>query len=302
MICCAGCCTVRFPGPGGYGSGVPHGSEGEGLEIGRPQGLGRSIWRKLMNDPHVVMLVYKIEHDSSVNYREEAPFDYKEENFSLRVQDGHILFVMKAHYATEEEAQEAVRAYIDRWEFAVGLEKGPGKFKLLGLGVQIEDRRPSPNSDEVLYVPLIIEGGGGRILGMVPPPSQQYPIPPPPGLAITPDVQSMYERFMCYRVGREPLPSMAYFCLTVLQGAAGGREAAAKKYGIALEVLRKIGDLSSNKGGSQARKASGISDDLTPLETRFLEKAVPALIRQAAEVEHDPTKSRDEIELSDFCP
>ena len=55
---------------------------------------------------------------------------------------------------------------------------------------------------------------------------------------------------------------MAYFCLTILQGS-GDRKKAAKKYGIKLEVLNKIAQLSSERGGQQARKASGKKNDLT---------------------------------------
>ena len=110
---------------------------------------------------------------------------------------------------------------------------------------------------------------------------------------------------MGYLQGREPLASMAYFCLTMLEDKKD-RMTAARKYGIDREVLTKIAKLSSEKGGQEARKARGINRELTPSETRFLQKAIPALIRRAAEVahdcKHDPHKSRDGIKLSEFCP
>ena len=84
-----------------------------------------------MNDPHVVALFYNIQHGPSVDYREAEPRDYEAENFSVRVEDKKVCFTMKAHYATEEEAREAVREYISRWEFTVGLRRGPDKFKLV---------------------------------------------------------------------------------------------------------------------------------------------------------------------------
>lgn len=101
---------------------------------------------------------------------------------------------------------------------------------------------------------------------------------------------------------------MAYFCLTMLEKSAGElhqhrrdprRQAVANKYGIEKAVLDKMGDLSSEKGGQQARKASASANSFTPPETRFLEKAMEALIRRAAEVAHDPHKTRKEITLSD---
>ena len=120
----------------------------------------------------------------------------------------------------------------------------------------------------------------------------------------------MYDRFLGYRSGREPLPGLAYFCLTMLEKSAGirrernrdtRRQKVADKYGIDQAVLNKIGQLSSEKGGSEARKASGIGRELTPSEACFLKKAVPVLIRRAAEVAHDPNESRDTIMLSELC-
>ena len=67
---------------------------------------------------------------------------------------------------------------------------------------------------------------------------RKYPSPPL-DLAISPDVQTMHDRYMNYLQGREPLSSMAFFCLTVLENSAGGRKAAARKYQIAKRVLEK---------------------------------------------------------------
>ena len=254
-----------------------------------------------MNDPHVVALFYSIGHGRSVDYREAKPLDHEEEEFSIHIVDGTVRFTMKAHYATEEAAQEAVREYIERWEFDVALREGPDTFKLKLDRAQIEDRRPSPGM------------ASGSVSATVPAPEVrvratsliQYP-PSPPELTITPDVQSMHDRLMDYRLGKEPLPSMAYFCLTVLEESTGAannkRSLAAKKYGIEKAVLDEIGKLSTKKGGPQARKAPGTAHDLTSSETCFLEKAIKVLIRRAAEVGYDPHKSRGEIKLAGFAP
>ena len=252
-----------------------------------------------MNDPHVVALFYTVEHGQSVDYREAKPCDDEKENFSVRIEDKKVCFTLKAHYATEEEALEAVREYIERWEFAAGLERGPDKFKLVYQDARIVDRRPPPKRDGFAEVSGTFRSPGGRFRASISSLSQ-YPKPPSAGLTITPDVQSIYDRFMGYRLGREPLPSMAYFCLTMLEAAAGNRPAAARKYGIALKVLSKIGRLCDEKGGSQARKGKGVEDEFTPQEKRFLEKAMVVMIRRAAEVAHDPDKSRDRIKLSDL--
>ncbi len=81
--------------------------------------------------------------------------------------------------------------------------------------------------------------------------------------------------------GREPLASMAYFCLTLLENRYGGRTAASKALVVDEAVLGKLGNLSTNRGDvSTARKITG---DLTPFgaaDTQWLEAAIRALIRR----------------------
>ena len=256
-----------------------------------------------MNDPHVVALFYNIEHGPSVDYREAEPRDYEEENFSVQIEDRKICFAMKVHYATEEDAREAVREYISRWEFDGGLRRGPDRFKLVYQNARIVDRNPSPTPDGSVRLSTTFRLGAGTGSAMLTLLSQ-YPTPPSVGLTITPDVQSMFDRFMGYRSGREPLPSMAYFCLTVFEASAGQntsrRKVAAKKYGVSQKMLEKIGYLSANSGGPQARKASGLGQALTNEDQRFLREAVAAIIRRVAEAAYDPAKNTPEISMSDF--
>ena len=68
----------------------------------------------------------------------------------------------------------------------------------------------------------------------------------------------MYRRLSDYYADRKYLPSMAYFCLTVLEGkfTNAKRRSAAKSFRIDLAVLDAVGELSSTKGGADAaRKA-----------------------------------------------
>ena len=135
-------------------------------------------------------------------------------------------------------------------------------------------------------------------------------------MKLTPDVQTLYDRYKGYCQDRELLAGMAYFCLTVLENSVAQqpqkastnrktstkRKKAAEKYGIELEVLTKIGFLSSEKGGQQARKASGTNNNLTAQDRRFLEEAIKAIIRRAAEKAYAPNSDFPEIPLSAFPP
>lgn len=96
---------------------------------------------------------------------------------------------------------------------------------------------------------------------------------------------------------------MAYFCLTVLDWMAGGsgprkdrRETTTKKFGISIDVLNKVGDLSSEAGGPVARKKKSRDCPYTPNDTEFLNTALQCMIRGAAEVTQDDA-NREQITL-----
>lgn len=118
----------------------------------------------------------------------------------------------------------------------------------------------------------------------------------------------MYDRYMNYRRGYEPLQGMAYFCLATLEYIAKTRKAAAQHFNISKKVLDKIGELSAKTGGRLgARKRDGVNRDPTEQERRFLEEAVKKMIYRAAEkieVEktNNPTKILCQITLSDLPP
>ena len=106
----------------------------------------------------------------------------------------------------------------------------------------------------------------------------KYP-DPPVGFHLTPDAESIWLRFRGYKDGREPLLSMAYFCLTLVRSAGGGQSNAAKAFGIGQSVLRKLGDLASNRGDrAVARKAHATSQPLADAEHKWIEATIKQLV------------------------
>ncbi len=69
-----------------------------------------------MNDPQVVYLRYRVEHDEDVDYSAAEPLEHEAGDFTVHVADGNVDFVMKTHFATVEEAQKAVEPFIRAWE------------------------------------------------------------------------------------------------------------------------------------------------------------------------------------------
>ncbi len=252
-----------------------------------------------MNDPQVVALIYHIEHNESVSYEDAKSFVRDEPEFRVKVKDKEVCFELKKHYTTKSEARESIKEYIRVWEFDAGLRGDPDDFKLKFDRANTVDRNPAPGKISVSATPVRLEVAVS-VPAVTKAPSN-YPSPPS-GLSIDPDVQTLYDRYMNHRRGYEPLPSMVYFCLTILEYIAKTRKAAAQHFNISKRVLDKIGELSSKKGGpSEARKA-GAYDDLTEQERRFLKEAVKKMIYRAAEKINDPAKNLSQISLSDLPP
>ena len=118
-----------------------------------------------------------------------------------------MCFKLKEHYATESEARKSIDEYIRAWEFDAGLSHGPDYFKLKFDSAKIVDRNPTPG---VINLRGTITLGAPSISGTLTIAPLDYPSPPS-GLSIDADVQTMYDRYMNYRQGREPLASHGLF-------------------------------------------------------------------------------------------
>ena len=252
-----------------------------------------------MNDPHVVALLYRIEHGTTVDYSEAEPLVQDEPLFRLEVKDNRACFEFKEHYATEGEARNAIENFIGNWESHASLERGPDTFRLEFERGEIIDRNPIPGKSYLRGTASLGPLKASCSLSIVVP---NYPTPPSGVNFNDPDVQTMYHRYIGYRQGNEPLPGMAYFCLHFLESLSGQknnlRKATAQKYQIDEAVLRKIGELSSKKGGQNSRKADGVGKDFTTEERTFLEHAIMKIIRRAAEKAANPEDDLPEITLS----
>ena len=252
-----------------------------------------------MNDPHVVALLYRVKHGKSHDYSKAEPLVCNEPAFRLEVIDKQVRFELKEHFATENDARSVLEDYIRNWEFNACLKGGDGCFKLEFNEPEIIDRNPTPGVKQVhADVKFMVDIGKPEVtVG-----HSEYPSPPSGVNFNDPDVQTMYHRYMGYRQGNEPLAGMAYFCLDFLESLSGQknnlRKAAAQQYQIDETVLRKIGELSSKKGGQGSRKADGVDKDFTTEERTFLEQAIMKIIRRAAEKAANPEYDLPQITVS----
>ena len=263
-----------------------------------------------MNDPHVKAIHYFIEHDDSVDYNNVAPLVYEDELFRVKAEKVEVVFEPKNHYATEEEARSAVEGLVRQWEFEAALRVGSARFKLIYAGADVIDRNPPPPPPGVVPIAGTARLGPLKAQARLTKVLTEYPVPPSEQALEPddPDASFMLSRLDLYRQGREPLANLAYLCLTVLEdsasGIAGGkggkRKLAANYYQIESKVLESVGELSSVKGGSAARKAEGRTNAFTREETRFLEVAVTAFTRRVAEKAAAPSGNLPMIAMADL--
>jgi hypothetical protein len=256
-----------------------------------------------MNDPYVSALLYRVKHDETkVNYEKAVPLEHETARFKVSIKNLEARFEMKEHFPTAEQAQEVVKPFIRLWEFITALDR-PGEFELVFQNAVIEDRRPTPGTLEAAVREMVlVSDSPSAVVGR-----GTYPEPPKDVAmnADVADVEVMAFRYSLYKGGKDTIAAMAYFCLTVLEAATGKRgnkrrKAAAVKFGVEFDVLAKLGQLTGEKGGAEARKSGGRSSEFTESELRWIDQTTKRLIRRVAEIAHDPAATAPKITMGDL--
>jgi hypothetical protein len=251
-----------------------------------------------MNDPHVETLHYSIRHADTVDFNKAPPLEYdKEPSFSVHIENGQANIKMKDHHPTEESARAAVEPFLEAWELKCTLDDADDKFEFVFQRADIVDRMQTHGQ---IYAQGFADGDSTASAHAH---TQRLKYPDPPvGLAFDSNVELMLYCYRMYREGRSRLGDTAYFCFTVLRQAAGNRKQAARLFGIELSILAKLGELSSVKGGREARKAEGAQVDFTDTERAWLEAVMKTIIRRTSEVAFDPQANQKQITMGDLPP
>ena len=259
-----------------------------------------------MRDPHVVALHYRLETGPQLAFNNPAPLEKDTDAFALRLTDGHLRVDMKDHFAAVDAACLEVQPYLQSWEIAAALQHGPGALRFEFDRAELEDRDPPPPGASLVITPMPAEVLCLSDIALVRITSAQYPAPPTRFFA-SPDVVTMWGRYSGYLAGREPLLSMAYLCLTVLEVSTGqnkGRRlAAAAQYNVHIDVLNTLGTMTSERGdATTARKvvAGRPLQSLSEAETRWVKEVITTLIRRVGECAADPTAIWPQITMEDF--
>jgi hypothetical protein len=210
---------------------------------------------------------------------------------------------MKTHCETESEARGIVEEFLRAWEISTGILQGPDGLGFI-FNSSITLKQPTEDDDsrskvldvdssEIILLSDVVKLHVSRA---------KYP-EPPQNFKVSPEVEMMFIRYKMYREGRESLLGMAYWCLTVMEYAAGGRPEAADQYRVDYRILRKLGELSGNRGDVRdARKLKGNAGTtpLKPAEREWIRAVVKRLILRVGEYAYDPVAKLQLLTMADF--
>ena len=239
-----------------------------------------------MKDPHVESLRYRLETSETTTYKNPPAVEVIRDEFECRLNDGVLKCHMREHYPTVEEARRVVDKFLRSWEIKTALELGRGEMRFQFEDSHVIDRDPPPLGSSQIVRVSGVSVGVSTVLGTLRVTRGKYPSAPT-NFTATPDVETLWQRYENYLDGKEPLLSMAYFCLTVVENKAGSRKAASTRYRIDETILQKLGELTSTRGDTAtARKAlkGGGTTTLSGKEKNWIEGAVKALIRRTGEL------------------
>jgi hypothetical protein len=235
-------------------------------------------------DPHVESLVYRLKTSEAVAFVDPPPLDYEDDAFTGRLESGRLTMTMKEHHASAESARKRVSAFLRAWELDLALRQRRPEISFEYDTATVIDRNPPPPGSRVIEV-------AGTAIGIASVAARltvgrrQYPVPPS-NFAASPDVETLWGRYAGYLDGREPISSMANFCLSLVEQKGSGRKGAAKMLGIQFAILHTLGGLTATKGDEQtARKVPRMG--FTPYsakEVEWIEAAVCSIIRRLGEV------------------
>lgn len=232
-----------------------------------------------MDESYVNTLTYKLITDSDIEYTKEAFIEFDTEEFYLSMKNGLLTCEMKKHYSQVQDARNTVEVFLKAWEIDVALRYGLGELAFLFLNADVVYKNPN-----VIHAGEISLSSRGELSAKMTVVRGDYPTIPADFIA-SPDVKLLMTRYKMYIQGRDQLLSMAYFCLSYIEGLAGGRGNASNKFRISRDDLDKLGDLTSARGDKlTARK--GVRNDFVPLtddDTLWVERFVKLLIRRIGE-------------------
>ncbi len=242
---------------------------------------------------YVKTLRYKAVVPNGVIYENPPVVKFATAEADFWLADGVLAVAMKRDYATVPEAEHAIGETLRAWEALADLQYANGEFRFVLDSHDYAMRNPPPPGTIIVGAGhMQAQGVRAELFGTTTPPCRRAYPEPPGTFVLTPDAKTTHDRFIGHTEGREPITSMAYFCLTVLETVSethsavrhisGRRRKTAALYQIDFPVLSKLGELTGEHGGGEARKASA-TKPLTDAHRQWLAAVVKAFFVRVGE-------------------
>jgi hypothetical protein len=259
-----------------------------------------------MRDPHVIALLYKLKHSERIEFKNAAPLQIPTQAFDAVLAENRLRVTLHDHHSSRDAAREAIEPFLRAWELNQALNDGRKDMWFEFAEAEIIDRNPLKTGETSVAQ---LAGGSYLYFGHEAKLTLSRSFYPAPNFSFvaSPVAMAMWNRYEQYLKGREPLPGMAYACLTLLEGTAAGsggvRAAVCAKYAIAQEARKTLGDLISEKGDlAEGRKLGAGASHMpfTEKERSWIEGAVKRLIRRKGEYDANPTGTFAPITMADL--
>ncbi len=257
-----------------------------------------------MSSETVRALSYRVVWEDNVDYEKAPAIHADTDAFSLSLSGRELRAELRQPLHDIAEARRLVDEYLEAWKVLIGLQHDPDEVRFVFERAEVAAEEVDPQTGKLVRTAKVFIDASCNMSAVPSVSRGSYPAPPK-AFAATPDVGVMYARYEGYRKGREPLLSMANFCLTVLEESAGGRtkrREASKKYFFDYEVLHKLGALCARGSQKEARKAPQnlTFEPLQPNEEKWVGRVVKEMIRRAGEVAAEPNRAHRQIRLEDL--
>ena len=169
-----------------------------------------------MRDPHVDSLRYGLSAASGVTFQNPPAIEGDENDFKFRLSDSLLTVTLKSHFPTLETAKAVVAPFIRAWEIEQALLVPNRDYRFHFESGSVVDRNPpkpgEPLTVEAAAISLFMTAHDVTLhVGVI-----AYPNPPA-RFVVSPDVETLWQRFTMYEDGREPIMSMAYACSTLFE-------------------------------------------------------------------------------------
>jgi hypothetical protein len=190
-----------------------------------------------MNDPHVNSIRYAFKADDDLFSDPCQPVVFQGPDYQITLKDKILTCEFKSHFSKVSDAKAYLEPMLKSWIVDTGLQSGQELMRFDYIDADVTDRNPSlPGPANMASTIEGISLTSVRCTAKLLTVRSSYPAPPL-DFSLTSDVEILWSRYKNYLQEREPLPSMAYFCLSRVEGLAGGRYQIPAKYAISKEAL-----------------------------------------------------------------